>query len=514
MRRSRGYDLSPHFSSIETKKLSARNRPTYIQQLEQRLRNAEGKLLDSNVEHKEQRGRSQDTTSFNNSSRPGSAGSVNTAGTDDPAMDHSSVLARGRTGDQRYFGPGSSVSILSSNGLRWIASHTRDPSVHRSLRTTLDEECRWTNWTHPMLTDAIRRESVFPLPPWSDALALVEEYFQHFHKMLPIFHPPTFMGMLNQQYSSEPIRDPGWWISLNAVLAIAQRRRNETNPSPTEAEENLPWQFARNAMDLILDILMLNTSLMSVQALLALFYYFIGTPNPQPSFFLASAAVRTSHAIGLHETANLSNINAFEREQRQTIFWCALIADQAVSFRTGRPPAHALYDTKIELPESVLGDTLEVTNAEGKIESIDLFRAAAWMARIQAEIYYRLYSPSTTNRSEAEITMAVLELDNRLTEWRTALPPCVRPGYNMQAWCNPVNLDVARLQLDYFHSIITVHRMKAYRKDCMPKLQDQSDPNFKADPLQFLFSERCVEGAKQSIEVLGKIPQRAASFFW
>lgn len=480
-------------------------RPTYVQQLEQRLRHVEGKLVDSNAAGDDHlRGRSRDDHQNLSSTR-------SRAGSEDLTA-QSSVLARGRTGDQRYFGPGSVVSVLSTNGLRWIASHTRDPSIHRSLRTTLDEECRWTSWTHPMLQDIIRQDSKWPLPPWADALALVEEYFAHHHKAFPIFHPPTFMSLLSQQYSSDPIRSPGWWASLNAVLAIAQRRRNENNPSPDPADEDLPWQFARNALDVILEILMLNTSLTSVQALLALFSYFIGTPNPQPSFFFASAAVRTGHAIGLHETVNLPNISAFEREQRQSIFWCSLIADQATSFRTGRPPAHALYDTKIELPESIMGDTLEVTNSNGHVDSIDIFHFNAWMARIQSEVYYRLYSPSTTGRSEAEITMAVLELDDRLKEWRLAFPISARPGLSMAAWSNPVNIDLARLHLDYFHCVITVHRMKAYRNGGVPKTEDFDST--KPDPLQFLFSEKCVEAAKQSIEVLGIIPQRAASFFW
>ena len=56
--------------------------------------------------------------------------------------------------------------------------------------------------------------------------------------------------------------------------------------------------------------------------------FLLGTPNPQPSFFLVSAALRLSHSIGLHKRGSGFNLNPIELEQRKRVFWIAYILDK------------------------------------------------------------------------------------------------------------------------------------------------------------------------------------------
>ena len=56
--------------------------------------------------------------------------------------------------------------------------------------------------------------------------------------------------------------------------------------------------------------------------------FLMGTPNPQPSFFLVAAAVRLAHAIGLHKRGTAFNLNPIEAEQRKRVFWIAYLLDK------------------------------------------------------------------------------------------------------------------------------------------------------------------------------------------
>ena len=53
-----------------------------------------------------------------------------------------------------------------------------------------------------------------------------------------------------------------------------------------------------------------------------------GTPNPQPVFFLVSAALRLAHSIGLHKRGSDFNLNEIESEQRKRVFWIGYLMDK------------------------------------------------------------------------------------------------------------------------------------------------------------------------------------------
>ncbi|SPO03655.1 uncharacterized protein DNG_06338 [Cephalotrichum gorgonifer] len=165
------------------------------------------------------------------------------------------------------------------------------------------------------------------------------------------------MALLGQQYSGTPTESPAWWASLNAVLAITQRRRAEISQDPS-ADEDLAWCYAANALGTTLDILMRNTQLLSVQALLSIAWFFIGTPNPQPSFMLVGNALRLAHSIGLHRANHGSaSWDSIELYMRRKVFWIALSLDRELCLRTGRPPAHDLHHFQVDMPSDSLDDT-------------------------------------------------------------------------------------------------------------------------------------------------------------
>ena len=430
------------------------------------------------------------------------------------APSQSSVLVKGQAGELRYFGPSSSMSVLSPNGLKWIAKQTSDPSLPRSLKTSLEGGRKWTGWSHPVIKPMLETKAIVPLPSWNHTIDLVNSYFESDHKALPIFHHPTFMTLLGQQYSQNATTDPCWWASINAVLAISQRRRDEQEPVPNTSAKEASWRYAKNALDVVLSILMCNTSIMSVQALTALSYYFIGTPNPQPCYFLASAAVRTAQAIGLHELAVHASIGAFERKQRQMVFWAAAILDQSTTFRTGRPAAQALHSVRVGLPRCQTGEGQEIRLSDGQSVILDTFYLYAWMAKIQSEIYHRLYSTPHESRPKKETAAVVQDLNERLESWRSAIPLQVRPGWTTKVWCLPVNLHLARLHLDYYYCIVSVHTIYGVRSYDTAQDNACSDNSALPDSSSWPSFRKCLEAAESITIVLELIPEEADSFAW
>lgn len=203
------------------------------------------------------------------------------------------------------------------------------------------DDTKWVYWRPEIFSDMFVRRTFMPLPPKHEALSLCRDFFDNFNLMFPLFHEPTFMHLVEKQYSRQPYEGSGWWASLNIALAIAHRIRVMSNLVPQE-EDNKAWMYLKNAMGVLTELTMRNLDLLSVQALLGMvrFYlhicrdradwctqamFLLGTPNPQPSFFLVAAAIRLANSIGLHKRGSGFGLNPVEIEQRKRVFWVSNI---------------------------------------------------------------------------------------------------------------------------------------------------------------------------------------------
>jgi len=117
--------------------------------------------------------------------------------------------------------------------------------------------------------DIFSRVTFQPLPLKDTAVALMKGYFDNFNCMFPLFHEPTFMHLLERQYSTNPYTGSGWWASLNVALAIAHRMRVMSNVVSQE-EDQLAWLYLKNAFAVQAELTLRNNDLLSVQALLGM----------------------------------------------------------------------------------------------------------------------------------------------------------------------------------------------------------------------------------------------------
>lgn len=206
-------------------------------------------------------------------------------------------------------------------------SKTGDNSFTNMFMAASRDDFKWIHWKPEVFGDIFQRKVFKSLPPKDEALSLLQDYFTHFNCMFPLFHEPTFMHLVDKQYSNEPYEGSGWWASLNVALAIAHRLRVTCNVASYDGDADA-WGYLKNAMGVLTELTLVNTDLLSVQGLLGMALFLQGTPNPQPGFFLVAAAIRLSHSIGLHKKGSGFNLNDVDKEQRKRVFWIAYMMDK------------------------------------------------------------------------------------------------------------------------------------------------------------------------------------------
>lgn len=146
---------------------------------------------------------------------------------------------------------------------------TGDNSFQEMITQAAVDDNKWVYWRPEIFSDMFARRTFMPLPPRDDALSLLKDFFENFNCMFPLFHEPTFMHLVDKQYSRQPYEGTGWWASFNIALAIAHRIRVMSNLVPQE-EDNKAWLFLKNAMGVLTELTMRNQDLLSVQALLGM----------------------------------------------------------------------------------------------------------------------------------------------------------------------------------------------------------------------------------------------------
>lgn len=332
------------------------------------------------------------------------------------------------------------------------------------------------------------------------------------------------MSLLGQQYSGDFSGSPAWWASLNAVLAIAQRRRHEREPS--QSSDLAAWDYAANAMSAVLDILMRNTQLISVQALLSVAWFFIGTPNPQPTFLLIAGALRLAHTIGLHKSDHHFPRGSVEHTTRTKVidyhryarflsassdtlikvFWIAISLDRELCLRTGRPPVQDFRDSQVGFPQDMIDEDFEMTPVINGLE-LNIFKANSQLAHVQNNTYFELYSTQALTKESTTRAESIEALDQQLRKWCTAMAPAFEPG---RLPCKGQHPGLIRLHYSYNHCVVAIHRARC-REYWMP-LTHPTPPTLSTSDSGSI--RRCVEAARSVATMIHLIPYKWKSFWW
>ncbi|EGO60518.1 hypothetical protein NEUTE1DRAFT_56998 [Neurospora tetrasperma FGSC 2508] len=425
-------------------------------------------------------------------------------------------LVTNNNGETRYIGSSSGFSIFSPKGIQWVNEKMGDSSFQQMISDVSVDDHKWTRWKPDIFGDLFRRVIFKELPPKPEAMSLLKDYFENFNCMFPLFHQPTFMHLVERQYSSDPYQGSGWWASLNVALAIAYRLRVMSNLVPQE-EDDKAWGYMKNAMAVFSELTMRNTDLLSVQALLGMSLFMQGTPNPQPSFLLIATAIRLSHTIGLHKRGTGFNLNPIEIEQRKRVFWIAYMLDKDLCLRSGRPPAQDDDDMNVDLPDEDPADGIgNIPLADGK-GKMNLFRKMVEISIVESKVYKRLYATKATKQSDGELLNTIGELDQELEDWKDSIPIDFRPEHEIKASHTPLILHVVMLHFTYYNCLTTIHRMSIHHGYWTSRLSNFAIQGLNARPLNpriFSSAALCTSAARASISLLKYIPQGDFSCVW
>lgn len=438
----------------------------------------------------------------------------------DVLADQMCSLITNNVGETRYIGSSSGFSIFSPKGIQWVNAKTGDFSFQKMIASSSDEDKQgWNHWKPEVFDDLFHRKVFKPLPGRQECYALLRDYFENFNCMFPLFHEPTFMHLVDKHYSLEPYEGSGWWASLNVALAIGHRLRVMSNVVGQE-EDEVAWAYLKNAMAVMTELTMRANDLLSVQALLGMAMFLQGTPNPQPSFFLVSAAIRLAHSIGLHKRGSGFNLNEVENEQRKRVFWIAYLLDKDICLRSGRPPAQDDDDMNVELPSENPPDNVGSVPLAEEIDgktTMNLFRLMCQFAQIQSRVYKQLYSVKASRQSDGELLNTIGELDSELEEWKDSIPIDFRPEHEIKAAHTPLILHVVVLHFAYYNCLTTIHRMSVHHGYWTSRLSDYAIQGLNARPLNprvFMSAALCVNAARTSIALIRYIPQGDYACVW
>ena len=425
-------------------------------------------------------------------------------------------LVTNNCGETRYIGSSSGFSIFSPKGIQWVNEKTGDSSFQEMISSASVDDNKWMYWKPEVFGDLFQRRIFRQLPPKNEAISLLKDFFENFNCMFPLFHQPTFMHLVERQYSRDPYEGSGWWASLNVALAIAHRLRVMSNLVPQEEDEKA-WGYLKNAMAVCTELTLRNTDLLSVQALLGMALFLQGTPNPQPSFFLVAAAIRSSHSIGLHKRGSGFNLNPVEIEQRKRVFWIGYMLDKDLVLRSGRPPVQDDDDMNVELPSADPDDNIgNIPLADGK-GKVNLFRLMCEFSTIESKVYKQLYSTKASKQSDGELLNTIGELDSQLEEWKDSIPVDFRPEHEIKASHTPLILHVVFLHFAYYNCLTTIHRMSVHHGYWTSRLSNYAIQGLNARPLNprvFSSAALCVSAARASIHLIKYVPQGDFSCVW
>ena len=289
-----------------------------------------------------------------------------------------------------------------------------------------------------------------------------------------------------------------------------------SNVVPQEDDQKA-WLYLKNAMGVLTELTLRNTDLLSVQALLGMSLFLQGTPNPQPSFFLISAAIRQSHSIGLHKRGSAFNLNPIEAEQRKRVFWISYMLDKDTCLRSGRPPAQDDDDMNVELPSEDPPDNIgNIPLGDGK-SKVNMFRLMCEFAVISSKVYRRLYSVQASKQTDGELLNTIGELDKELEVWKDSIPIDFRPEHEIKTSHAPLILHIVVLHFSYYNCLTTIHRMSVHHGYWTSRLSEYAIQGLNARPLNprvFSSAALCVAAARASIHLIKYIPQGDFACVW
>ena len=150
---------------------------------------------------------------------------------------------------------------------------------------------------------------------------LVDGYFHHFNKFLPIFQHDHIRELLIRP---SQLYDPLEVAIMKVVLALGQV---VVNGAKLEASV----EYEETVISMLPDLMFRRQDLLGLQIILGLVVLFQGTPRSAQHKkipMLMGAAARLVQDMGLHRRKDTSDLSYDEILQRSRLYWITYILDR------------------------------------------------------------------------------------------------------------------------------------------------------------------------------------------
>lgn len=337
---------------------------------------------------------------------------------------------------------------------------------------------------------------------------LAGEFFTKFNQAMPLCDEPSFMRLLERQYSWNPDDSPSWWVLLNVVLAFSYRERAQAASGGSD-----DWKRSlghiKNALNVVVELFLRNTDLLAVQGLLGLALYFQGTPNPQALFMFAAAAMRLSQSIGLHRS-NTSGLTPSRIEERRRTYWIAFILDADISIRVGRPPVQDLGDYNTPLPAKLPRDGKGIISVNGI--QINFFRLLTQFAMVQRRVYQRLYTIAVHRQPREKVITEVKACEEDLLRWKSSFPVILEPQHAFVTEPHYFQKHLLRLHFAYHSCYANLHQVCMSTAPSAEASLKERATAAQEDITKIIL--RCLDSARSAVASLPHVHLLGSTYLW
>ncbi|KAF8066999.1 fungal-specific transcription factor domain-containing protein [Lyophyllum atratum] len=393
--------------------------------------------------------------------------------TDNFLTDHLEKL-RLDTNDHRFFGKSSGLTLIKTAlELKREYMGTREGGGG-----THDQDGTFSGvrrpWAHPLPSPALQPPRYIYPPP--DLLAsLIDLYFVHVNRYLPLLHRPTFDRAVARGLHQT---DAGFATILLLLCAVAGRYSDDPRVMD-DPEDDMSGEERRNAHSCgwkwFVQVSLVKVDPLSAPSLYDLqFYALVGqflqaSSVPQACWTIVGVGIRVAQDVGAHRRKT-QDVHTVEDELWKRAFWVLVCMDRLFSSSLGRPCSILDEDFDIDMPIECDDEYWEHPDPElrwrqptpHKTPSIVVYFNV--YIRLNQILAFLLRTVYAINKSKILLGFVgqqweeniVAELDSALNAWVDNLPDHLRwdPTRTNDIFFN----QSASLHCAYYHIQILVHR--------------------------------------------------------
>ncbi|KAG9237080.1 hypothetical protein BJ875DRAFT_438746 [Amylocarpus encephaloides] len=335
-------------------------------------------------------------------------------------------------------------SMFSPKGVEWVNSMVGDDTYGRMvLSLTPVRKPREVEF------DIINR---VPLPSKDVLMECIRRYFTSMNRDVYLFSEETVVEGLRNYLAGRPNEGLGWYAAINIIVAQCIREHDDLKVI-LEARDDFN-KFAYNTMSVIPSIILSPIDEMSIGALLCLGLFFMISNELKLAMPILAIAVRQMSMARFQHHIKPPKCSEASFQLRKRLFWAGYILDMDLSLRLGIAPLNSI-DDPIPLPPPIPSDGIGMRVVSGT--PFNFLREHVALAKIQSNVWSRLYSRRSLHQSPEQLWEIIEELDDELQKWKENVPEPLRPQTPLDELDQDNLLILTILHYTYFQLIIAVH---------------------------------------------------------